>query len=130
MKNTAKSAIAVLGTVGVLYCGTYLNEPQVVGEPRARGWPNLRAKHLQVHPECLACGQRDRLQVHHVVPFSVDPSKEMDPENLVTLCTDGPGNCNCHLIFGHLGDFRSRGNPNVRRDAARFREMLKSVKFD
>lgn len=130
MNNAAKSTIAVLGTAGVLYCGAYFQEPQVVGEPRSNQWPRVRAEYIKTHPECLACGQRDHLNVHHVVPFSVDPSKELDPENLVTLCTDGPGNCNCHLLFGHLGNFRSKGNPNVRRDAARFREMLKSVKFD
>jgi hypothetical protein len=90
---------------------------------RSPMWPTVRAEHLRRHPRCEACGQTDDLNVHHVVPFDHDPTKELDPTNLITLCTDGVGHCHCHLLIGHGGNFRCR-NDNVVRDAKRFRRML------
>lgn len=93
-------------------------------EPRSPMWPKVRAEHLKAHPECVACGQTDDLQVHHIVPFHNDPSKELDPKNLITLCVDGIGHTDCHLMFGHAGNFKCN-NPNVVADAKRFREMIR-----
>ena len=86
-------------------------------------WPKVRAEHLRTHPECAACGQKDMLQVHHIVPFHFDASKELDPKNLITLCVDGVGHTDCHLMFGHGGNFKCQ-NPKVVEDAKRFREMM------
>lgn len=33
---------------------------------------------------------------HHVVPVHIDPTRELDPANLITLCPPH------HLLFGHL----------------------------
>jgi 5-methylcytosine-specific restriction enzyme A len=92
-------------------------------EPRSPQWPSVRAEHLKVHGECAACGQKDKLQVHHILPFHVHPEKELDPSNLITLCVDGVGHTNCHLMFGHAGNFKCH-NENVAEDAKRFRDML------
>lgn len=92
-------------------------------QPRSPQWPKVRAAWLKEHGECAACGQTDHLNVHHVVPFAVDASKELDPTNLITLCTDGPGHMNCHLVIGHAGNYRCR-NEKVREDAANMRAML------
>lgn len=115
--------------------------PSSAGPPesvkrRSPQWPAVRAEFLKNHPECAACGSRGRKdkppQVHHVIPVSVDATgdedvdgicNELDPDNLITLCVDGVGHCNCHLLIGHGGNLRCR-NPFVRRDAQRFREML------
>lgn len=94
-------------------------------EPRSPMWAKVRAEHLRTHPECAACGQTDSLQVHHIVPFSFDASKELDPKNLITLCVDGVGHTDCHLMFGHGGNFKCQ-NPKVVEDAKRFREMMKN----
>lgn len=102
---------------------------QVVGEPRSSQWPKVRAAWLLDHGVCEACGQKDHLNVHHEIPFHSNPSKELDPTNMITLCTDGPGHMNCHLVIGHAGNYRGR-NPTVREDAKRMRELLKSIKFD
>jgi 5-methylcytosine-specific restriction endonuclease McrA len=87
---------------------------RTASEPARSGhWPVLRAAWLKEHPACAACGASEHLTVHHVVPFQVDPRKELDATNLITLCE------RCHLVFGHLGDWQSR-NPDVRIDAAAY----------
>ena len=86
-------------------------------EHRSGLWPKVRVHQLQLHPTCAACGSTEHLTVHHVVPFHDDPSKELDEDNLITLC-ENPSH-NCHFIFGHLLNWKS-SNPNVREDAARY----------
>jgi hypothetical protein len=70
---------------------------------------------LAGHPMCAACGSSIRLQVHHQEPFHLDPSLELDTNNLLTLCMSVN---ECHLLIGHGDDFKAR-NPNVLEDAAR-----------
>ena len=89
-------------------------------EGRSSQWAALEKKHLAEHPTCAACGGKEHLAVHHIRPFHLFPELELDPENLITLCEGST--CNCHLFFGHLGDFKS-WNPNIKADAAR---MLKA----
>ena len=86
------------------------------GVLRDPGWPELRKKVLAKQPYCSVCGKTKRLQVHHIIPFFLDRSKEMDPENLIVLCARKKV-LNCHLVFGHLGSFRNF-NFNVQADAA------------
>lgn len=93
------------------------------GAKRSSKWPAVRAAYLADHPVCAACGQADQLNVHHVVPFHFDRKLELDPSNLITLCTDGIGHTNCHLMIGHGGNYKC-ANPCVREDAARFNQML------
>jgi hypothetical protein len=49
------------------------------------------------------------LQVHHILPFHLNPQLELDPSNLITLCM---GKLECHLIIGHGGDYKDY-NPSV-----------------
>lgn len=81
-------------------------------------WARTRKEHLEREPACAACGRTKDLQVHHIVPYHVDRSRECDPANLVTVCADP-----CHLVFGHFLDFR-KSNPNVREDCRRYREAI------
>jgi 5-methylcytosine-specific restriction endonuclease McrA len=92
---------------------------------RSSHWPAARAAHLQHERECAACGGKDHLEVHHIIPFSWPGGSELElvDSNLITLC-ESPSH-NCHLWVGHLGDYRSR-NPDVRRDAAAFRAKIKA----
>ena len=98
--------------------------PTAPPETRSPKWPAVRAAHLKAHPTCEACGEGNTkiLNVHHVVPFHIDPTKELDEANLITLCEGSV--VNCHLHFGHLRNWKS-WNVDVRKDAA---EWLKKIK--
>lgn len=82
---------------------------------RSSHWSAVRKAHLEKHPACEVCGGKVKLQVHHRRPFHLHPDLELDPANLITLC-EAPGH-NCHLVFGHLLNFRSF-NPDVGSDAS------------
>ena len=69
--------------------------------------PAVRKAHLAMHPICEVCGGKDKLEVHHIRPFHLHPQLELEPTNFVTLCESGKGGVNCHLAFGHLGNFKS-----------------------
>lgn len=71
---------------------------------RSGKWSSIRKDHLNIQPHCQACGNYKNLQVHHIIPVSVDRSKELDLENLITLCKT------CHFVFGHLMDWNSWNN--------------------
>lgn len=86
---------------------------------RASCWAKTRKAHLEKEPCCAACGRSKDLEVHHVVPVSVDKSKECDPTNLLTLCADP-----CHFVFGHLMNYQ-RHNQQVREDCARYLERMR-----
>jgi hypothetical protein len=75
------------------------------GQRRSGRWPGVRKRYLQTFGECAVCGGKDKLEVHHLKPFQEAPELELDPGNLVTLCESRPWYC--HLIFGHLGDYRA-----------------------
>ena len=68
-------------------------------EGRSPQWNRVRKTHLFNHPSCAACGGKDSLEVHHIEPFHIYPSKELDPTNLITLCS-AKGR-ECHIRFGH-----------------------------
>jgi hypothetical protein len=88
-----------------------------INHPRSSRWPTVRKAHLAANPNCAACGGSDKLEVHHVAPFHLHPELELDPNNLVTLCESLRNGVNCHLLFGHLGNFRSL-NTTVGADSA------------
>ena len=86
--------------------------------PRSPLWDDVRDEHIRLHPTCEACGGENGVQAHHVKPYHLFPAMELDPTNLITLCT-GRSSCNCHLTFGHLGNW-SHWNPRVREMAAEY----------
>ncbi len=61
------------------------------------------------HPNCEYCGRSKKVDVHHVIPVSVDPSLADKEENMISLCRKP----NCHLIVGHMGNYKNY-NKNVR----------------
>jgi len=81
--------------------------------PRSGKWATVEKEHLAVQPTCMACGGTKHLQVHHIKPFALHPEKELDPDNLITLCMDV---FECHFRIGH-GQNWHYFNPRVVSDA-------------
>ena len=78
---------------------------------RAGGWRKVRARRIEIDGgKCRACGRKVNLQVHHIRPFNMQPDRELELSNLVTLCG------RCHILLGHLDNWKSR-NDDVLPDA-------------
>jgi 5-methylcytosine-specific restriction protein A len=92
-----------------------LIEPVPQFGPRHPQWKKTRDEYLLIHPTCAACGNRDFLNIHHVMPYHLNPELELAWANLITLC-ERPAR-NCHLVFGHLLNWSSY-NKQVASDAA------------
>ena len=94
---------------------------QYWGAARSPKWSAVRKAFVKSNPYCSACGTTRELEVHHIIPFHIDASRELDNANLLTLCQD------CHFYIGHLKDW-NRYNPQVRDDAlALFRRFSETV---
>lgn len=91
------------------------------GSKRSAQWPTVREAHLKVQPVCQCCMEKDNLQVHHLRPFHIHPELELDPNNLTTLC-EHPSR-NCHILFGHLRNFKSY-NPDCETDVKLWRGKM------
>jgi hypothetical protein len=98
-----------------------------VGEHRSSQWSKIRKQHIQNQPNCMACGGNKALEVHHIKPFNSNPELELNLDNLITLCEAKTNGVNCHLLFGHLGNFKSI-NPNSVEDSATWLSKIKSRK--
>lgn len=80
---------------------------------RSSRWKEVRDEFLIKNPTCAACGESKNLQVHHIVPFHINPKLELVEKNLITLCMNKN---ECHLEIGH-GDSWRCYNPSVIEDA-------------
>lgn len=87
---------------------------------RSSKWPEVRKRHLLKQPVCQACGTKKGLEVHHIVPYGVNPDLELDANNLITLCDKY-----CHFAIGHLMDYKS-WNSDVILDSAEYLAKIQS----
>ena len=87
---------------------------------RSPKWTSTRKEHLKSNNYCAACGRICKLEVHHIEPVHLNPNRELDPSNLITLCDDP-----CHLLFGHLMNYRS-WNPDVLSDCEYFHNKIQN----
>jgi len=92
------------------------------GIPRSGKWPGVRTQFLKMNPFCAACGSTEKLEVHHEIPYHLDRSKELDFENMITLCM---GSGRCHFVHGHLLNWRSH-NRDVRMDSVRYYRKIET----
>lgn len=97
------------------------------GQKRSSSWPKIRRNHILKEKTCRACGGKKKLEVHHIKKFSTNPELELSPSNLMTLCEKKSNGVNCHLFFGHLGNYKSI-NPNVRKDVKVWSKKIKRRK--
>lgn len=96
------------------------------GKERSPEWPKIRKAHLEKESKCACCGSTEKLQVHHKVPFHLDPKLELDHNNLITLCEGGNKNINCHIVVGHGFSFKDF-NPKVEETAAYFYKLKTEI---
>jgi len=101
----------------ITYIKDVLKGKASIGERRSSKWNKTRKEHLKKEPKCRACGGKKKLEVHHIKPFNQSPELELNPKNLITLCESKKNGVNCHLLFGHLGNYKTI-NPNVIKDVA------------
>ena len=102
----------------------FFEEISILSTPRSKDWKRLRDEHLKKRPTCAVCGNSKNVVPHHIIPFHIDPSKELDPSNLISLCE---GNTfNCHLFFGHFRNW-SKHNPKVAEDASEWSKKIKEA---
>jgi 5-methylcytosine-specific restriction endonuclease McrA len=88
------------------------------GHERSSEWRKVAKEHLKHQPACAACGYRGKKrQVHHIKPFHLHPQLELDPDNLITLCS--ARGREHHLLLGHLDEWASY-NEHIRTDVKRF----------
>jgi 5-methylcytosine-specific restriction protein A len=92
---------------------------------RSSKWPTIRKHFLLSNPKCAVCEGVDKINVHHIKPFHSHPELELELSNLITLCESTKGGVNCHLWFGHLGNYKDI-NPNVIADATAWNLKLKN----
>jgi 5-methylcytosine-specific restriction protein A len=99
-----------------------------LGKKRSAQWRNVRAAHLKAHPTCAVCGGTKTLEVHHIEPFHTNPTKELDPDNLITLCEAKRSGITCHQFVGHMGNYKWT-NERVREDVEYIRGRLNEARI-
>lgn len=97
-------------------------EAKSIFAARSSRWRTVRNNFLQKNPYCAVCGSNENLIAHHIIPVHIDKSKELDENNLMTLCQNKT--MNCHFIFGHLLNW-SKHNPEVIKDSKIWQTKLK-----
>lgn len=76
------------------------------GAKRSSKWRGVRKGFLNKNKECSVCGSTKKLEVHHKLPFHAFPELELDENNLIVLCENKKYGINCHLLIGHLGNYK------------------------
>lgn len=85
----------------------YLNLTAPDGASLNWSWQRCRRAFLkQVGKQCVCCGSKKKIQVHHMKPRHVFPELALVIKNLIALCKD------CHFHIGHLNSY-FRYNENV-----------------
>ncbi len=71
---------------------------------------------------------KKKVEIHHLIPFNYAPSLELRRDNMMSLCESKKYGINCHLLIGHLGNYR-RFNYNVELDMITWNQKLKKLKI-
>lgn len=99
-----------------------------LGSRRSSLWPEVRDEHLSKYACCEVCAATSKLRVHHIKPYHLFPELELEGSNLITLCESWKMGLNCHLLIGHLGNYRHI-NPDCVSDAKYWSEKLAKKEF-
>ena len=58
-------------------------------------WSRLSRTVRENNPMCQRCQKEPSVEVHHIVPFAIDPRLKLDPRNLLAVCR------RCHEQLEH-----------------------------
>jgi len=94
-----------------------------IKDKRSSKWPTVRKNFLIQNSKCAVCNGKDKLEVHHISPFHISPELELDPSNLITLCESRKKGLTCHLLIGHLGNYKNI-NKDVIEDSSIWNKKL------
>lgn len=85
------------------YAAFVTRNPVYVTQNMRKQWAVRKAilTHRKNNPVCEATGSKKRLEVHHIVPVSVNPTLADWPSNLITL------EKKAHLVVGHGGNYKN-----------------------
>lgn len=92
---------------------------------RSPQWSKLRKDYLEDFNTCAVCGKKSSflkpLELHHKVPYHIDPSRELDHSNLICLCRP------CHYMFGHCFLNWKCYNRNIKEDSIIVNSIIKNA---
>ena len=89
------------------------------GKKRSPKWRTVRNEFIKSNGVCACCGTKRNLHVHHIEPFAIAPERELDTDNLITLCA------RCHLFVGHCAWWGAY-NPSLKESIYYLRVMLQA----
>lgn len=112
----------MIGSFSILGVGIFGGK-RIREAVRSPKWKAERANHLIRQPCCAACGRCLKVEVHHIEPVHINPERELDPTNLITLCTSP-----CHIVFGHFMDWKS-WNKDVIKDSMVYLNKYKNKPY-
>jgi 5-methylcytosine-specific restriction protein A len=96
------------------------------GQRRSSKWRKFRGAFKAKNPNCAVCGSKKKVEVHHKIPFHYAPDLELNKENLISLCENKKYGIHCHLLIGHLGNYR-RFNYNIEIDAMTWNQKIQNT---
>jgi hypothetical protein len=93
---------------------------------RSPKWAALRDSFLK-GKRCECCLRKSNLNAHHIRPFHLFPSLELEASNLLVLCEGGPWNC--HFLCGHAARSWDWYHPDPRAAIDETKRFLKLMKL-
>ncbi len=81
----------------------YLNLTAKDGASLNWSWQRCKREFFKTVPkECVCCGSKKKIEVHHKKPRHLFPELALVLTNLIALCGGGKG---CHFHIGHLNSY-------------------------
>ena len=83
-------------------------------------WEEWRKQYIKKHKNemyCHVCGEKHKLELHHICPRHICPDKIFDENNIIVLCHS------CHFRIGHLNNW-DIWNPHVAEDSKLIYNLL------
>lgn len=91
-------------------------------KPRSKQWRKTQKEFLAANPACIACGSKEKLEVHHLLPFHINAALENEFSNLATFCRKH------HYGIGHGETSWKAWNDQAKADAAGMVMMLRRTR--